>query len=63
MNNIIAAKGFVSEKDFHVDDDDSLAKNMLNVYLLGANIHSNLVDNEYMTPYTAKNKQRAVERV
>lgn len=63
MNNIIAAKGFVSEKDFHVDDDDSLAKNMLNVYLLGANIHSNLVDNDYMTPYTAKNKQRAVERV
>lgn len=63
MNNAIATKGFVSEKDFTVADDDSLAKNMLNVYLIGANIHSNLVDVEYMTPYTAKNKQRAIERV
>lgn len=57
MNNVIAAKGYVSEKDFTVAKDDSLAKNMLNVYLLGAHIHSNLVDTEYMTPYTAKNKR------
>lgn len=62
MNNIIATKGFVSEKDIVIEKDDSLAKNMLNVYLLGANIHSNLVDIEYMTPYTAKNKHQTIER-
>lgn len=62
MNNIISNQGFVSEKDFTVSKDDSLAKNMLNVYLLGANIHSNLVDTEYMTPYTAKNKFNPIER-
>lgn len=62
MNNIIMTQGFVSEEDFQVSKDDSLAKNMLNVYLMGANIHSNLVDQEYMTPYTAKNKQRMIER-
>lgn len=63
MSNIIMDKGFVSDKDFTVDKDDSLAKNMLNVYLIGANIHSNLVDVDYMTPHTAKNKQRQIERL
>ena len=63
MNNIILAKGTVSEKDFNVEKSDSLGKNLMNVYLLGANIHSNLIDTDYMTPYTAKNKQRAIERL
>lgn len=63
VNNIILNKGFVSDKDFRVEKDDSLAKNMLNVYLLAANIHTNLVDEEYMTPYTARNRQRQIERL
>ena len=63
MNNVILDKGFVSDKDFTVEKDDSLGKNMLNVYLIGANIHSNLIDTEYMTPYTARNKQSAIERL
>lgn len=63
MSSIIMDKGFVSEKDFAVEKNDSLGKNMLNVYLLGANIHSNLVDVEYMTPYTAKNKRKQIERL
>ena len=58
MYNAISSKGFVSEKDISVDKSDSLAKNMLNVYLLGCNIHSNLIDEDYMTPLTLKNKQR-----
>lgn len=62
MNNAIAAKGYVSDKDILVEKDDSLAKNMLNVYLIGANIHSNLVDEDYMTPYTRRNKKQAIER-
>lgn len=63
MSAVIMNKGFVSEKDFNVEKDDSLGKNILNVYLLGANIYSNLVDINYMTPYTAKNRKKAVERV
>ena len=62
MNNAIAAKGYVSEKDINIEKDDSLAKNMLNVYLIGANIHSNLVDEDYMTPYTIRNKKQSIER-
>lgn len=62
MNNEIMSKGYVSQKDLTIEKDDSLAKNMLNVYLIGAHIHSNLVDEDYMTPYTIRNKKQAIER-
>lgn len=62
MNSVILGKGSVSDKDITVAKSDNLAKNMMNVYLLGANIHSNLIDTDYMTPYTARNKQRGYTR-
>ena len=62
MSNTIMAKGFVSDSDIQVAKDDSIGKNLLNVYLIGAHIHSNLVDIDYMTPFTAKDKQRTIER-
>lgn len=52
MNSIISTKGFVSENDFVVGKYDSVGKNVLNVYLIGSNIHSNLIDINYYTPYT-----------
>ncbi len=63
MYNAINLKGYVSDSDIKSDKDGSLAKNMLNVYLIGANIHSNLVDSDYMTPLTLKNKSTKVERM
>ncbi len=63
MNNIIMDKGYVDNNDIKITKDDSLGKNMLNVYLIGANIHSNLIDIDYMTPYTARNKQSQIERL
>ena len=63
MSNIIANQGFVSQSDLQIAKDDSIGKNALNVYLLGAHIHSNLVDIDYMTPYTAKNRQNKIERI
>ena len=62
MSNVIMSKGFVSQSDLQISKDDSLGKNMLNVYLMGAHIHSNLVDIDYMTPHTAKNKQQQIVR-
>lgn len=56
MSIEILSKGYVSDKDLNVAKDDSLGKNMLNAYFLGAHIASNLIDIDYMTPYTAKNK-------
>ena len=52
MNSIISAKGFVSENDFVVGKYDSVGKNALNVYLIGCNLASNLVNVNYYTPYT-----------
>ena len=63
MNSIIAAKGSVSQNDFTVSKYDSLAKNTLNVYLIGSHIYTNLVDINYMTPHTAQNRERKVERL
>lgn len=62
MSNVIMNQGFVTKDDINIAKDDSLGKNLLNAYLIGAHIHSNLIDIDYMTPYTAKNKQRKIER-
>lgn len=54
MSNTILSKGYVSQEDLTVSRTDSLGKNLLNAYLMGAHIHSNLVDIDYITPLTAK---------
>ena len=59
----IVDKGSVSQNDYAVTKVDGLARNMLNVYLLGAGIYSNLIDREYMTPLTARNKKKRIERM
>ena len=54
MSAAILSKGFVEDSDIRLKTSDSIGKNLFNVYLLGAHIHSNLVDTNYMTPFTAK---------
>jgi hypothetical protein len=56
MSKAILAKGFVDESDIHVLKNDSMGKNILNAYLIGAHLHSNLIDINYMTPLTAQNR-------
>ena len=63
MYNTINTTGMVSIDNIPIDIDDSLAKNMMNVYLVGSGIQSNLVNQDYYLPYTLKNKKRNVERV
>lgn len=60
--NDINTKGMVYLKDIPVDIDDSLAKNLLNVYLLGSLLNSNLMNEEDYLQYTLKDKKRKVER-
>jgi hypothetical protein len=62
MNSIISAKGSVSMDDYNVGKADSIAKNTLNVYLIGCGIHSNLIDINYMTPHTAANRHNMISR-
>lgn len=62
MYNTINTKGSVSLHDLPDNPDDSIAKNLLNVYLLGAGLDSNLLNREGMLPITYKNRQRATRR-
>ena len=63
MYNTISTKGEVSIDDIKTDIDDSLSRNMMNVYLLGANIKSNVISDDYMLPYTYKNKDREIKTI
>lgn len=63
MSNTILSKGYVSDSDLDMPRDDSIAKNLMATYLIGAGLHSNLVDVDYMTPYTSKNKQQKIQRM
>ena len=63
MRHAILNKGYVSDQDIDVANYDSIGKNIFNVYLLGSHIASNLVDIDYTTPLTAKNKQHKIERM
>lgn len=60
--NTIGTTGMVYQKDINVSQDDSLARNELNVFLLGSALNSNLINEGDYLLYTLKNKQRKTER-
>ena len=63
MNNIIKNLGQVTLEELPEDIDDSLSKNMLNAYFIGAQLYTNIVEKDaYLLPYTAKDKERKVQR-
>ena len=51
-NNIIGSTGMLRLDDIPIDRDDSLSKNLMNVYMIGAHINSNLLNEGNYTPYT-----------
>lgn len=60
--NSINTTGMVAQKDIPVSIDDSLSRNLLNTYLIGSLINSNLVNEEDYLPITLKDKQRRTQR-
>lgn len=63
MYNQINTLGMCRLEDAPVEKDDSLSKNLLNTYLIGAHIQSNLLNEDYYLPYTLKEKKKKVERI
>lgn len=61
MNSAVKSFGRVRLDELDDDPSDALAKNLLNVYLLGAGLTSNLILTDYTTPYTLKNKQKKIQ--
>ncbi len=58
MSAAILSKGYVSDEDITVENEDSLGKHLLDAYMLGAHIKTNLlVDDNYMTPLTRERIQ------
>ena len=62
MNNTINTLGQVSLKDLPDDPTDSLSKNLTSTYFIGAQLYTNIVNEDYMTPYTMSLKQKRIER-
>ena len=56
MYNIISTKGEVSLEDLPKNQDDFLSKNLVNVYLLGAHISTNIVNVDNYTPYSLRQR-------
>lgn len=52
----INTKGMVYQRDIDVEDDDSIARNLISAYLLGCHINSNLVNQDLFLPRTLKKK-------
>ena len=51
-NNIIGSTGMLRLDDIPIDIDDSLSKNLMNVYMIGAHLNSNILNEGNYTPYT-----------
>lgn len=62
MYNTINTTGTVRLEDLHMTIDDSLAKNTINTYLIGSQLFTNILGDDYYLPYTLQNKERRIER-
>lgn len=56
-NNIIGSTGMLRLDDVPIDRDDSLSKNLMNVYMIGAHLNSNLLNEGNYTPYTLSRRE------
>lgn len=57
MNNIISNLGQVSYADLPNDKTDSLSKNLLNSYFIGAQLKTNLISDDYYLPKTLRERE------
>lgn len=64
MYSTIATTGMIKAGEIIPEKDEVLSKRMLYVYMLGANIMSNLLgeDGGYINPHTLKNRHKQLER-
>lgn len=58
----ITTTGKLSQSDLDLSNRDSLSKNLLNAFLIGSLLNSNIVNVDYMLPATIENKQRKTTR-
>lgn len=62
MYSTINAIGQVSLNDLPMGEEESIALNLFNTYLIGAHIQTNILNKDYYLPYTLKDRNRIVDR-
>lgn len=62
MNNDIKITGMTRLDNLPEALDDSLSKNLLSTYFLGAQLYSSLVNEDYMLPYVYRERKRKISR-
>lgn len=62
MYNQINTTGQVSLKDLTSSKSSQVARSTVDVYLIGSGLMSNLIEEDYMTPYTLANKKMRIEK-
>lgn len=62
MYNMINTTGQVSLKDLDSTPSAQVARTTVDVYLIGAGLMSNLIEQDYMTPYTLANRKKRIEK-
>lgn len=60
--NTISNKGVLSASEIPDDPDDSLSRNLMNVYMIGACINSNMINQGNYTRYTLDHKESVISR-
>lgn len=58
LYNIINTKGEVSQSEINVDVDDSLSRKLMDTYMIGSLLKSNMITEDYYTMYTIREKKR-----
>ena len=62
MYNQINTTGQVSLKDLTSAKSSQVSRSTVDVYLIGSGLMSNLIEEDYMTPYTLANKKMRIEK-
>ena len=62
MNNDIKITGMCRLNDLPEALDDSMSKNLLSTYFLGAQLYSTLVNEDYMLPYVYRERKKRISR-
>lgn len=58
MYNSIKLTGQTKLSDMELDEQDSIAKNTINSYMIASHLYCNMINTDYMLPYTLKDSKR-----
>lgn len=58
----ISTLGKINKNDIPIDEDDSIAKNTLNAYMVSSLLNTNILNKDYMLPKTLSDKKPKVTR-